>query len=216
MNPWAFWSTVHYLWLVFQEQPLVVYLDGPGLYGAGIPFAVSLLILWWIFSGAERFQQRVWTYLPKWLWIYRTTRQSSPISLNLPILSGFFLTCVVIGHYSGYWTQIGYHFFDAGLIFWPMLALLDGEFPVLLTYPLTFFGMLIDDVFAAGQQGHWAGTYWFGVGGAGFHDGLFIGPITALTLAVLLKGLGALGRREGLFSSEPQRETNPEEPHSAL
>ncbi|WP_081576905.1 hypothetical protein [Acidithiobacillus thiooxidans] len=185
MNPWAFWSTVHYLWLVFQEQPLVVYLDGPGLYGAGIPFAVSLLILWWIFSGAERFQQRVWTYLPKWLWIYRTTRQSSPISLNLPILSGFFLTCVVIGHYSGYWTQIGYHFFDAGLIFWPMLALLDGEFPVLLTYPLTFFGMLIDDVFAAGQQGHWAGTYWFGVGGAGFHDGLFIGPITALTLAVL-------------------------------
>jgi hypothetical protein len=61
------------------------------------------------------------------------------VSLNLPILSGFFLTCVVIGHYSGYWTQIGYHFLDAGLIFWPMLTLLDADFPGIAGLSPDFF-----------------------------------------------------------------------------
>ncbi|MDX5935605.1 hypothetical protein [Acidithiobacillus thiooxidans] len=73
--------------------------------------------------------------------------------------------------------------------------------PALDVGRLSFFGLLIDDVFAAGQYGHWAGNFWFGVGGAGFHDGLFIGPVTTLALALFLRLFGALGRRQGLFIS---------------
>jgi hypothetical protein len=100
MNTWAFWSTVHYLWLVFQEQPLVVYLEGPGLYGAGIPFAVSLLILLWVFKVSPgRIHQR--------MWLLRNEHGA--------ILAGFFLACIVIGSYSSYWTAVGCHLLNVGL-----------------------------------------------------------------------------------------------------
>lgn len=183
MNTWAFWSTLHYFWLVFQEQPLVVYLEGPSLYGAGIPFAVSLLVLLWVFArDVLKIHNKTRNTLI--LNLYAYTPKTSEIPLKL--LLGFFLANIAIGHYSGYWTDLGYHFLDTSVIFWPVLVLLDKRIPTLLVYPLTFFGMLADDVFAAGQYGHWAGNYWFGVGGAGFNDGLFVGPLTALSLSVLM------------------------------
>lgn len=193
---------MHYLWLVFQEQPLVVYLDGPGFYGAGIPLVGSLLILLWVFAGdVDRIHKRVTgknlSLFGKRIWgqHYQGATHGFPAKLVL----GFFLTNIVIGHYSGYWTSVGYHFFDAGMIFWPILALLESRFPWMLAYPLTFIGMLADDVYAAGLYSHWTPNFWFGVGGAGLHDGLFIGPITTLALTLLFASVGSVLRRRGLI-----------------
>ncbi len=198
MNAWAFWSTLHYFWLVFQTWPLVVYLEGPSLYGAGIPFVVSLLILFWVFArNIARIHKRMTvkpikniknTSHPLWI----RFQQSAPDTRTLPaqIIVGFFLTNIVIGHYSGYWGNTGYHFLNTAIIFWPTLILLGARIPVLMVYPLTFLGMLFVDVYAAGQFGQWGTNFWFGVGGAGFHDGLFIGPVTALALSGLLSIAG--------------------------
>lgn len=200
MNEWAFWSTVHYLWLVFQTWPLVVYLEGPGFYGAGIPFTVSLLILLWVFSGsAEKIYKKIHGNRSRLFWKEHWKNHYSETihRFNGELLIGFLLANVTIGHYTGYWTSVGYHFFDAGIIFWPVIALLEDSFPFLLAYPLTFFGMLADDVFASGQYSHWTQNFWFGVGGAGFHDGLFIGPLTALVLTSFFAWCGKLLRRKG-------------------
>ncbi|MBU2837961.1 hypothetical protein HF673_20095 [Acidithiobacillus thiooxidans] len=184
---WLFKNTIHYQWLAIQEQPLVVYLEGPGLYGAGIPFLVSLLILLWVFRlSPGRVHQRMW---------FLTNEHG-------PILVGLLLACAVIGSYSSYWTAVGCHLLNVGLFFWPVWALIDRNFHPLLAYPLSYLALLFDDVFAAGQYGHWAGNFWFGVGGAGFHDGLFIGTLTACGLAIICAGLGTVARKNGLLITD--------------
>jgi hypothetical protein len=177
VNTWALLETAHYFWLVFQTLPLVVYLEGPSLYGAGIPFVVSLLIFYRfpVFRFSHFFNQRT---------VKNNATESSTAFIQL--LIGFFLASTVIGVYTHFWSSTGYHFFDAGIIFWPLVSFLERRFHPLWAYPLTFFAMLADDVWGAGQYGHWAGNFWFGVGGDGFHDGLFIGPMTALALSLLL------------------------------
>lgn len=192
MNAWAFWSTVHLLWLEFQAQPLVVYLEGPSLYGAGLPFLVSLLILYrFPFIPMTLFREAIQNVMR---YGQNIGQQASEDTFRQTIV-GLFLGSVVIGAFTGYWTDLGYHFFDAGILVWPLLAFLSPAFHPLWAYPLTYFAMLFDDVWGAGQWGHWAGDFWFGVGGAGFHDGLFIGPATALILSIALASLSWMFRK---------------------
>ena len=179
MNNWAFWSTVHLLWLEFQSFPFVVYAEGPGLAGAILPAMVGAFIL-----------AHDWTPL---------TRVSVPMR---KLLVGGALFCAVMGMSTGYWSSVGYHFLDAGLILWPVIALLSPDFRAWWSYPLTFFPMLLVDVMGAGEYGHWTGNFWFGVGGMGFSDGLFIGPASALICALVCAALGSVLRQRGIFHLE--------------
>lgn len=211
MNLWAFWHTVIYLWLLFQEQPLVVYLEGPGLYGAGIPLLVSLLILYrfplfslFHFYALRELIQNVFQHPGRIFHRLPAVQDAPQDDPFKQIILGLFLGALVVGVYTGYWGPLGYHFLDAGLLVWPLLAFLSPAFHPAWAYPLTYFAMLFDDVWGAGQWGHWAGDFWFGVGGEGFHDGLFVGPATALVLSLALALLASKFRRWRLFQEAAQ------------
>ncbi len=180
INNWAFWSTLHLLWLEFLAMPFIVYLGGQGLAGAILPALFSLFII-----------THDWKIL---------ARLSMPFH---KLLIGGTLFCAVIGTSTGYWSTLGYHFLDAGLLLWPVIALLTPDFRAWWAYPLTFFPSLFVDVFGAGERGHWAGAFWFGVGGMGFHDGLFIGPATTLICALTCSALGYTLRQRGILHLEP-------------
>lgn len=179
MNAWAFWSTVHLLWLEFQTFPIVVYAEGPGLSGAILPSLFSAFVV-----------------LHDWPLLKQLSVQWHKF------LGGGALMCAVIGMSTGYWGGAGYHFLDAGLLLWPVIALLSPAFRAWWAYPLTFFPMLLVDVVGAGQYGHWMGDYWFGVGGNGFQDGLFIGPATTLICALTCSALGTALRQRGILHLE--------------
>lgn len=208
MNAWAFWSTVYLLWLDFQAQPLVVYLEGPSLYGAGLPFLVSLLILYrFPLVSLGGLREAIHNALQRLQHPGRFFEPSAKDPFKQTIL-GLFLCALVVGAYSGYWGPLGYHFLDAGILVWPLLAFLSPAFHPAWAYPLTYFAMLFDDVWGAGQWGHWAGDFWFGVGGDGFHDGLFVGPATALVLSLVLTFLAKKLRHWRLFQETPSPTLN--------
>lgn len=177
---------MHYWWLLFLSQPLVVYLDGPGFYGAGIPFIISFGII------------SYFIYHIKIANIKNFIKENKNIIIACLVLS---LISIIVGHYSGYWTSLGYHFFNFDLILLPILVLYNNKFHFLISYPLTFISLFIVDFTGAGIYGHWAGNFWFGVGGAGFHDGLFIGPMTTLLAAFTVYRLKIILTKYNLFST---------------
>jgi len=177
-NNAAFWKTVHLLWLEFQSWPIVVYSEGPGLIGSILPALFSLLII-----------------------VHDWRRWKALSHSAFPVLLGMMLASIVIGINSGYWTTMGYHFFNMGLIFWPCLALISPNFRAWWAYPLTFFPMLIVDFLGAGTKSHWVRYFWFGVGGAGFHDALFLDPATALICSLFCAALSARLRNIGILNS---------------
>jgi len=178
-NAWAFWSTVRDLLLQVQSFPLLIYVEGPGLLGAVLPALISFLILF----------------------RYRNSVLFSQI-LSKNLLIGLIFASLAIGMESGYWTSVGYHFFDLGMIFWPMLALVSNNFPPALAYPLTYFPGLVVDFVGAGEHGHWAGCFWYGIGGAGLYDGLFQFPLTAFGAAAACAYLGKYFYKMGWLHQE--------------
>jgi hypothetical protein len=69
-----------------------------------------------------------------------------------------------------------------------------------LAYPLTFIGTLIPDLYGAGIAADWQRGWFFGVGGAGFYDALFLVPLETLVVAVVLNRFGTFMRKRGYFS----------------
>jgi hypothetical protein len=117
------------------------------------------------------------------------------------IILGFLLFAVTIGMVTQYWGALGLHLFTGGFVIWPVLVLLLGDrFPWPLAYPLTFIGTLIPDLYGAGTAAHWTAGWFFGVGGAGFHDALFLVPLETLMAAAVLNQFGILMRKRGYFS----------------
>ena len=117
------------------------------------------------------------------------------------IILGFLLFAVIMGMFTQYWGITGLHLFTGGFVIWPVLVLLLGDrFPWPLAYPLTFIGTLIPDLYGAGMAADWSGDWFFGVGGAGFHDGLFLVPLETLIAAAVLNQFGIFMRKRGHFS----------------
>ncbi|MHB1495438.1 MAG: DUF1614 domain-containing protein [Acidithiobacillus sp.] len=117
------------------------------------------------------------------------------------IIVGFLLFAVIMGLFTQYWGITGLHLFTGGLVIWPILVLLLGDrFPWPLAYPLTFIGTLIPDLYGAGMAADWSGGWFFGVGGAGFHDGVFLVPLETLIAAAVLNQFGTFMRKRGYFS----------------
>ena len=69
-----------------------------------------------------------------------------------------------------------------------------------MAYPLTFIGTLIPDLYGAGMAADWSGGWFFGVGGAGFHDGVFLVPLETWIAAAVLNTFGTFMRKRGYFS----------------
>ncbi len=112
------------------------------------------------------------------------------------IILGFLLFALTIGLYTQYWGTTGLHVFTGSIVIWPVLVLLLGDrFPWALAYPLTFICTLIPDLYGAGMAADWSSGWYFGVGGAGFHDGLFLVPLETLAACIVLRyGLAFLSR----------------------
>ncbi len=117
------------------------------------------------------------------------------------IIVGFLLFAVIMGLFTQYWGITGLHLFTGGFVIWPILVLLLGDrFPWPLAYPLTFIGTLIPDLYDAGTAADWQNGWFFGVGGAGFRDGLFLVPLETLMAAAMLNKFGIFMRKRGYFS----------------
>jgi len=117
------------------------------------------------------------------------------------IIVGFLLFAVIMGLFTQYWGITGLHLFTGGFVIWPLLVLLLGDrFPWPLAYPLTFIGTLIPDIYGAGMVANWSSGWFFGVGGAGFQDGLFLVPLETLIAAAVLNKFGMFMRKRGYFS----------------
>ena len=117
------------------------------------------------------------------------------------IVIGFLLFAAIMGLVTQYWGITGLHLFTGGFVIWPVLVLLLGDrFPWPLAYPLTFIGTLIPDLYGAGIAADWQRDWFFGVGGAGFQDALFLVPLETLIAAVVLNTFGTFMRKRGYFS----------------
>ena len=117
------------------------------------------------------------------------------------IIVGFLLFAVIMGLFTQYWGITGLHLFTGGFVIWPILVLLLGDrFPWPLAYPLTFIGTLIPDLYGAGMAADWSNGWFFGAGGAGFRDGIFLVPLETLIAAAALHKFGIFMRRRGYFS----------------
>ncbi len=116
------------------------------------------------------------------------------------IILGFLLFAVTMGVCTQYWGITGLHLLTGGFVIWPVLVLLLGDrLPWPMVYPLAFVGTLIPDLYGAGMADHWTSRWFFGVGGAGFHDGLFLVPLETLIAAALLHHIGIYLRKRGYF-----------------
>ncbi|MCK9188592.1 hypothetical protein [Acidithiobacillus sp.] len=123
------------------------------------------------------------------------------------IILGFLFFAVTMGLFTQYWGITGLHLLTGGFVIWPLLVLILGDrLPWPLAYPLTFIGTLIPDLYGAGMAADWSGGWFFGVGGAGFRDALFLVPLEALIAAVVLNRFGIFMRKRGYFN----RRTNVE------
>ena len=161
-------------WLNIESWAPVIYVDDPGtLVVAMIPALISIGIL---------------------LKYWRQVKDQQ-------IILGFLLFAVIMGMFTQYWGITGLHLFTGGFVIWPVLVLLLGDrFPWPLAYPLTFIGTLIPDLYGAGMAADWSGGWFFGVGGAGFQDALFLMPLETLVAAVILNQFGNVMRKRGYFS----------------
>ncbi|WP_226854496.1 hypothetical protein [Acidithiobacillus ferriphilus] len=161
-------------WLSFIALPITNYLLNPlTLEGAVLPTLIStgLLLKYWRQVKDQR------------------------------IIIGFLFFAVTMGLFMQYWGITGLHLFTGGFVIWPVLVLLLGDrFPWPLAYPLTFIGTLIPDLYGAGMAANWSSGWFFGVGGAGFQDGVFLVPLETLIAAAVLNRFGILMRRRGYFS----------------
>ncbi|WP_226859273.1 DUF1614 domain-containing protein, partial [Acidithiobacillus albertensis] len=141
---------LHLEYLQFRSLPMIIYLTDPlSQEGAVIPFLISLVL-------SLKYLRRI---------------------QDQQIIMGFLLFAITMGLFTQYWGITGLHLFTGGLMIWPVLVfLLDDSLPWPMAYPLAFIGTLIPDLYGAGMMNHWTGRWFFGVGGAGFQDGLFLVP----------------------------------------
>ena len=165
---------LHLKWLQFLALPLSVYLfNVMTIEGAILPALIStgLLLKYW--------------------------RQVK----DQQIILGFLFFAVTMSLFTQHWGITGLHLFTGGFVIWPVLVLLLGDrFPWPLAYPLTFIGTLIPDLYGAGMAADWSGGWFFGVGGAGFYDGLFLVPLETLVVAAIMNPFGTFMRKRGHFS----------------
>ncbi len=165
-----FWGFLHLEILQFLAQPLVVYLEGPALFSIALPFLICLWIILHIPVG---------------------TPQNSPLASRWLILLFLGAITLLISVDSAYWSDRGLHFFSAGEIIWPLLVWFWGPkvFSPWWAYVVSFFEGLISDVLLSGSYSHWTGYFWFGVGGAGWKDAMFIAPLTTCLSAWSVAGI---------------------------
>jgi hypothetical protein len=170
------WTFLHLQWLWFLSTPVPNYLSSNAvLEGTILPALIS-----------------TWLLLKYW-------RQVK----DQQIILGFLLFAITMGLFTQYWGALGLHLFTGGFVIWPVLVLLLGDrFPWPLAYPLTFIGTLLPDLYGAGTAANWTAGWFFGVGGAGFQDALFLVPLETLVAAAVLNKFGKLMRKRGYFESE--------------
>lgn len=167
---------VHLQYLYFLSYPEVFFWEGNGAIGFGVPLLVSMLIL---------------------------ARRRRPIRINstLVYMALIEVADIAMGIASSHWSRGSLGMFPAGEVIWPVVILMGMDIQVTTVYPLTFVGALVPDLYEGGSLEHWEGAWYSGVGGAGFHDGLFIIPLCTLLLSIILKGIGEGLRRRGIFST---------------
>lgn len=148
------------------------------------------------------FQQSIITrrfFLPTLfsLWIFIKYAKKIPWK-NWKILLFLEAISILAGWQSLYWGVGGLHTLDMGFILFPVIAWLRPIIPLPIFYAMTFFIELSGDVWEDAWKFHLAPNWYFGIGGAGFHDGLFLLPLeTLIACAVVRYGLLGLSHLLG-------------------
>ena len=181
------WTILHLQWLWFLSTPVPNYLSNNAvLEGAILPTLISTVLL---------------------LKYWRQVKDQQ-------IIVGFLFFAVTIGLITQYWGTTGLHIFTGSFVIWPVLVLLLGDrFPWPMVYPLAFIDTLVPDLYGAGMAAGWHQGWYFGVGGTGFQDALFLMPLETMIAASILNQFGKLMRKRGYFKSENHpEETEGEQP----
>lgn len=157
-HPFVSWC--HLLWLYFLANPLVVYIQGPAKISVVVPVLLTILI-----GRTVRFPVSHWRFVLFWM-----------------------MAGIGISFVTAYWTPLGLHFFNPSQIVFPVAVWIFGWrfFSPWWAAILTFWNNLIPDFCMAGIHQNWVQNFWFGVGGAGLHDALFLSTVTTLIAALIL------------------------------
>ncbi|MBN6742007.1 hypothetical protein JKG47_15985 [Acidithiobacillus sp. MC6.1] len=127
-----------------------------------------------------------------WIFLKYTTKTSWT---NWKMLLTVEAVCVLAGWVSLRWGSTGLHIFDLGFIMFPIIAYLRPSIPMALFYALDFLIGLSGDVWGDIWTFHFQQGWYFGIGGAGFHDSLFLAPLETLAACIVLRyGLAFLSR----------------------
>ncbi len=153
-------NEIHIYWWYFVH----LYLPTKSLYGAVLPFCVSVVILIWYAKSFAR--------LPKIM------------LLSIMAIS------IIIAHYLSFWNNAGYHIPPVIAVLLIGYALWQRRiFKPAMAYPIVYFSLLVVDVTGAGQAENWSPVCWLGVGGYGFADGLFLQPLLGILLMIPILSL---------------------------
>ncbi len=114
----------------------------------------------------------------------------------------FFVLSLLADIFISHWSATGLHQLSIGVILWPLLALVVPRFSWPMAYPLTFTSNVLGDLWGAGWYFHFSGLWWAGIGGAGFYDGNFVNPLTALLCAGACHYLGIFLRWKRIFTTK--------------
>jgi uncharacterized membrane protein len=141
-----------------------IYFDTPEtIHGFLIPFLLSALVMF--------------VYRKSWTWEFTAA----------------LVVAMAVAWTTAYMGNTGLHTFPVEVFFLAVLVWRKkgGPFPLMLGYAFAFYTALSSDVINGllhPADGTWETWYW-GIGGDGFHDGLFVAPIFGL-FAVLLTRFG--------------------------
>lgn len=141
-----------------------IYFDTPEtIHGFLFPFLLSALVMF--------------AYRRSWTWETTTALMAS----------------MSVAWTTAYMGNGGLHTFPIEVFFLAILAWRskDTPFPLMMGYAFAFYTALSSDVIHGllhPADGLWV-TWYYGIGGAGFHDGLFVAPLFGL-FAVLLTRFG--------------------------
>lgn len=157
-----FFLWLHLEWLRFLALPIMVYLTTPlTLQGFWVPAFFSFIAFW---KYGKHVSWKNWQSL-------------------LLVES----VCILGAWESLRWTSFGLHIFDMGILIYPIIAWIRPSIPLPIFYGLSFITEVSGDSWADLWRTHFAPNWFFGIGGAGFHDGVFVAPLETLVACIAVR-----------------------------
>ena len=155
----SFFLYIEYLKLLSWAP--IVFLSGPSGIGFGIPFLISVLYIFY----------------------EKTASHWKKHGFHLLVLVSI---CAIYGFITHKWINDSLHMIAVPDILWPLFVFLDDDLNIMDAYVGAFISSVIPDAYFGCVAADWSRYWYCGIGAAGWHDGLFQVPLTALIDSALL------------------------------